>query len=214
MKIKNIYLILILFIFLIIIISGAYCYIKYLSINSTSLTLKKETADLDNNLERETYLLENGRLTITETNKLIWQSPPDWKIDNFVLADSNNDELIDINLSVWKPGNFGSSKPFWIKENDPSIKNHFFIFNYINGSLKAVWQSSNLEVPNCQFTIKDIDRDGKNDLLVIEGNYDHKNKCEGTYLAIWKWNGWGFSNDWRGKKGNFSNIIINDIIKY
>ncbi len=169
---------------------------------------KKAKADLNKNNVLETYTLQNGKLSVTEKGKLLWQSPSEWWVDNFVLADSNNDGTVDINLSVWKRGDFGSSKPFWIKQNDMSIKNHFFIFDLVNNNIKPIWQSSNLDAPNCEYTFADIDGDGKNDLLVIEGDYATKPVCNGQYVAVWKWNGWGFSNEWRSEKGNFSNLMI------
>lgn len=155
---------------------------------------------------QNSYQLENGRLTITNNTELIWQSPTDWWVDSFILADSNNDGIIDINLSVWKPGNFGLSKPFWVEKNDMSVKNHFFIFDLVDGLMKPIWQSSNLTAPNCEFTIIDVDNDGKNDLVVLEGNYLQKPNCKGEYVAIWKWNGWGFSNEWRSEQGHFFNL--------
>ena len=172
------------------------------------IAFRKEQADLDNNSESETYVLENGRLTITEKAKLIWQSPSDWWIDNYILADSNNDGVIDINLSVWKIGNFGNSKPFWVKEDDLSLKNHLFIFDLRSGIIKPIWQSSNLETQSCEFTFADVDNDGKKDLLVIEGDYSQAPEFQGDYIALWRWNGWGFSNDWRSEKGNYSGLNI------
>jgi poly-gamma-glutamate synthesis protein (capsule biosynthesis protein) len=172
---------------------------------------KQEQADLNNNSVLENYDLENGRLTITENGKMTWQSPGDWWIDDFVLADSNNDGITDINLTLWKAGSFGSSKPFWVKENDMSVKNHFFVLDFINGTVKQVWGSSNLVEPNCEFQITDIDNDGKNDLVVIEGDYSQKPKCSGNYVAVWKWNDWGFSNEWRSEEGNFSGLEIEKI---
>jgi len=172
---------------------------------------KQEQEDLDNDSFPENYDLENGKLTITENEKMIWQSPSNWWIDDFVLADSNNDGIVDINLSLWKSGSFGTSKPFWVKENDMSIKNHFFVLDFSGGSIKQVWGSSNLVEPNCEFKIADVDNDGKNDLVVVEGDYSQKPKCDGNYVAVWKWNGWGFSNEWRSEKGNFANLEIEKI---
>ncbi len=180
---------------------------------SNNIASRKKQADLDNNLIQEIFILENGQLTITENSEIIWQSPTDWWIDNFVLADSNHDGVIDINLSLWKAGNFGTSKPFWVKENDMSVKNHFFVLDFLNGAIKQVWGSSNLVEPNCEFKIADVDNDGKNDLVVVEGDYSQKPACNGNYVAIWKWNGWGFSNEWRSEKGNFSNLEIEKIDK-
>lgn len=176
-----------------------------------SIISRQEEADLDNNSISENYILENGRLTISENLKIVWQSPGEWWVDNFILADSNNDGIADINLSLWKAGNFGSSKPFWVKENDMSVKNHFFVLDFINGTVKQVWGSSNLAEPNCEFQIADVDNDGKNELIVIEGDYSQKPKCSGNYVAAWKWNDWGFSNEWRSEKGNFSGIEIEKI---
>lgn len=172
---------------------------------------KQELADLDNDSVPENYNLENGRLTIMENEKMIWQSPSDWWIDDFILADSNNDGIEDINLSLWKSGNFGTSKPFWVKKNDMSVKNHFFVLDFLNGAIKQVWGSSNLGEPNCEFKITDVDNDGKNDLVVIEGDYSQKPNCEGNYVAVWKWNDWGFSNEWRSEQGNFSDLEIEKI---
>lgn len=174
------------------------------AIHKNAPSLKQKEADLNDNLIKESYFLEDGRLKIKENSKTVWQSPSDWYIDDFVLADSNNDGVIDINLSLWKPGNFGSSKPFWIKENDMSVKNHFFILNFEKDEIKQVWGSSNLSAPNLEFKIIDIDGDEKNDLIVIEGSYFD----DWNYVAVWKWNGWGFSNEWRSEKGFFSNLEI------
>lgn len=173
--------------------------------------LKEEQADLDNNSFPEIYTLKNNRLTITIGDNNVWQSPADWRVDNFILADSNNDGIVEINLSVWKIGDFGTSQPFWIKNNDLSLKNHFFIFSFVKGKIQPLWQSSNLEAPNCDFMFADVDGDGRNDLVVIEGDYSQPPACQGNYAAVWKWNGWGFSNEWRSAQGDFSNVKISDI---
>lgn len=178
------------------------------SLNIPDHPLKKESADLNNNSYPENFCLENGQLTVTENLQKIWQSPKDWQIDDFILADSTNDGIIDINLSVWKAGNFGSSKPFWVKDNDMSVKNHFFVLNFKNGKIMPVWQSSNLDRPNQEMVIADIDNDNKNDLVVIEGDYSKEEKCKKNFVAVWKWNEWGFSNEWRSEMENFCNLKI------
>jgi hypothetical protein len=174
-------------------------------------TSRSETSDLDNNSEKEEYVLEKGQLTISENGREIWASPQDWWVDNFILADSTNDGKKDINLSVWKSGDYGQSKPFWVKTNDPRIKNHFFVFDLNNGQVQPIWQSSNLDQPNCDFVISDADGDNKQDLVVMEGAYQEDWICTGAYLAVWKWNGWGFSNEWRSQKGHYPTINIEEI---
>ncbi|MFA6981836.1 MAG: hypothetical protein WC243_02350 [Patescibacteria group bacterium] len=165
-----------------------------------------EFADLDNDKQEETYILSLGGLEIYQGQKKIWITPKDWWVDGFVLADSNNDGNKDINLSVWKPGNYGGSKPFWVTNNDPSVKNHLFVFDLVGGEVQSVWQSSNLGRPNCQFDILDIDDDGENELVVIEGEYSYGRECEGRHMAVWKWDEWGFFNGWRSKEGRYDDL--------
>jgi hypothetical protein len=179
-------------------ILGLFCMLIYgIFILVQSPTRITHYGDLNANGSNETYTLNNGSITITEKGNLLWQSPKEWWIDSFDLGDLTHDEIIDLNLSVWKAGNYGSSKPFWVTENDQSIKNHFFVFNVTDRGVKPVWQSSNLAVPNCDFIIADIDTDGKMELITIEGEYSTGRTCSGTHRAVWKWNGWGFVNESR-----------------
>lgn len=181
------------------------------ALGTETIASKEVFKDLDNNSIRENYILANGRLTVVENSQHIWQSPKDWWIDNFVLADSTNDGVIDINLSVWKSGSYGDFKPFWIKEEDLSVKNHFFIFNLRDKKIKPVWQSSNLVDQNQELTIAGVDDDNGNELVVIEKDYLVKGERKDNYIAVWKWNGWGFTNEWRSEKGNFCNLEIEKI---
>jgi poly-gamma-glutamate synthesis protein (capsule biosynthesis protein) len=178
---------------------------------SESAASPSESADLNQNLIPEIYTLDRGRLSAVENSKVIWQSPEEWWIEDFALADSNNDGTTDLNLSLWKAGNFGTSQPFWIEVNDPSIKNHFFVLNFLHGTFQTIWGSSNLSAPNCEFKIEDIDGDHKNDLVVIEGDYAQKPACRGDYVAVWKWNDWGFTNEWRSAQGNYFNLEVEKI---
>jgi len=42
-----------------------------------------------------------------------------------------------------------------------SVKNHFFVLDFIDNAVKQIWGSSNLTEPNCEFKIADIDNDSK-----------------------------------------------------
>jgi poly-gamma-glutamate synthesis protein (capsule biosynthesis protein) len=155
----------------------------------------------------DTYQLRQGHLFVYQDQKIFWQSPPEWWVDNtFAIADSNADGIMDLNMSVWKQGDFGPYKPFWIKKNNQAIQNHFFIFTPTTHTLKPVWQSSNLDNPNCEFIFTDLDQDSKDELIVIEGAYEENYQCVGKYFAVWKWNDWGFYNQWRSVAGNYKNL--------
>ena len=54
----------------------------------------------------------------------------------------------------------------------------------------VLWQSSHLARPNHTAFIAQIDGDGENHLVVVQGDYEDPEWGE---IAFWKWNGWGFS---------------------
>jgi len=161
-----------------------------------SRTIKKLHLDLDRDGGTELYSLQNGILTAESCGKTIWQSPGEWWVEDFFNGDANNDGIPDLNLLVWKAGSFGERKPFWVTEEDKSVKNHLFIFDLAGGSIRPVWQSSNLDRPNHGSVLQDLDGDGKNELIVGEGDYG---KDRISRVTVWRWNGWGFtliSSDW------------------
>jgi len=166
------------------------------------------TCDLDGDDKKETISLKKNRLTIKSNSKTIWQTPYDWQVKSFTVADITDNQKSEIALIVWKKGSFGKDLPFWIEKNDQDIKNHLFIFSLKNNTLEPVWQSSALDKPNCQLLIQDLNNDKKNELIVIEGKYQNNTSCKGRYVAIWQWNGWGFANIWRSKKGRYKNLQV------
>lgn len=152
--------------------------------------IQNQQLDLDGDGISEEYALLDGKITVREDDSIIWQSPEDWWVDYFFIGDINNDGVSELNLSVWRKGSFGPYRPFWVEEEDTSIKNHLFIFKLEKSTFKPVWQSSNLDHPNYRGALVDLNDDGENELLVTQGCYSDP-RTRG--VTLWKWNGWGFS---------------------
>ncbi|MEG3072155.1 MAG: hypothetical protein RQM92_16025 [Candidatus Syntrophopropionicum ammoniitolerans] len=53
-----------------------------------------------------------------------------------------------------------------------------------------MWQSSNLDRPNYDGILIDLNGNGKNELVVTEGDYADPRVRQ---TSVWQWNGWGFS---------------------
>ncbi len=155
-----------------------------------SRLIKNRHFDLDQDGACEDFALRDGKLTVLTGTQTVWQSPDEWWVDDFFLGDANNDGVPELSLLVWKSGSFGTHKPYWAAQEDKSIKNHPFIFKLAGGVIKPVWQSSNLDRPNYEAALADLDGDGENELVVTEGDYADPGPRE---PAVWKWNGWGFS---------------------
>ncbi|TEB10784.1 CapA family protein [Pelotomaculum propionicicum] len=155
-----------------------------------SRLIKNRHFDLDQDGACEDFALRDGKLMVAAGTQTVWQSPDEWWVDDFFLGDANNDGVPELNLLIWKSGSYGHHKPFWVTQEDMNIKNHLFIFKLAGGVIKPVWQSSNLDRPNYEAALADLDGDGKNELVVTEGDYADPGRRE---PAVWKWNGWGFS---------------------
>lgn len=175
--------------------------------------VKTLTGDLNLDGIPEHFVLRDGAVKVSDGNgKAIWQSDTAWWVDDALLADANNDRIPDLVLSVWKSGNYGKDKPSWVKENDPAIRNHLFLFDLKGGKVQPIWQSSNLDRPNCTLGFTDLGN-GKQSLVVLEGDYTESGVCTPKYLAVWHWQTWGFVNDWRSEPARFIDLRFSDETK-
>lgn len=158
----------------------------------------RAVGDLDGDGVTEEYILVDHHITVREGEKYLWRSPGDWRVDNFALGDLDNDGTVNLVLTLWKTGSFGSVKPFWQTAEDTGYKNHLFVYRLKNKAMKQVWCSSDLDRPIVSFTIRDVDGDGLS-LVVEEGKY---RKMSGERYAfdtkapvrttVWRWDEWGF----------------------
>lgn len=156
-------------------------------------------ADLDSDGITEEYLLIDHCLSVREGGRVLWQSPSDWRIDNFAIGDVNNDGTVNLVITLWKTGSFGTVKPFWQTGVDDSYKNHLFVFRLKDKEMKQVWCSSDLDCPIVSFTIQDIDDDSLFELVVEEGQYRKiagerytLDRFAWVRKAVWRWDEWGF----------------------
>lgn len=158
-----------------------------------SQTIRKDT---DGNGYQEEYRLAGKQLRIYENNLLIWQSPNDWNIRQIGLADADNDGRTELIMVLWKHGSYGEIKPFWFKGKDKEYSCHLFVYRMRTGRLTAAWCSSALVNPIIKMTVEDSDKDGSNELHVLEGPrtgfaYSLRQLFH-RQETCWIWNGWGF----------------------
>jgi len=52
--------------------------------------------------------------TITKNEKQLWQNAQRMACGPIHFGGQQHDGQSEINLLVWKPGDYGSSKPFWV----------------------------------------------------------------------------------------------------
>jgi len=168
-------------------------------------------ADFNNDGTDEKIQLENGVVKVFMNDKKILETDQNWNVKEVITGDFNNDGSMDLGLYLWKTGSYGQSLPFWVKENDDSFKQHLFLYDWDKNrlELKALWHSSNLPYINVKTYLNDINKDNENELIVLERPYTLGIGNFGEYIAVWKWDEWGFTNIWRSEKGRYYDLTIN-----
>jgi hypothetical protein len=132
-----------------------------------------------------------------ESRTTNWVSPADWQVKEVVRGDLNRDGVEDFGLLVWRP-----FKPWPIDkflptagriatfQNIQGLSCHFILVGWDGEKYRELWAGSALVDPISQLKIVDIDKDGYDELIAIEGKY---NSSESGNLTIWKWQGFGFT---------------------
>ena len=142
------------------------------------------------------YSLHGGCLRfINESGEEVWRSGESWYVDDFRLGDVDGDGVSDCLFSLWKSYSYAESYRERMKD-DPSVKNHLFLYTIRSETAKALWCSSNLPRPIYSF---ELDQNGQKTpvssgmlLKTKEGEYrDDFSKSEESDFE-YKWQGWGF----------------------
>ncbi len=145
-------------------------------------SLKIFRGDLSGGNNSEIVFIWRGRACLVKQHRVVWQSDRGWKVESVAFGDANNDGQTELLVSLWKFGSYGSSLPFWLKENTKEWGNHLFLYQWQEGKLKMLWGSSTLDEPIKEMLVGDFDNDGQNELRVLE-----KEK-----VGLWRWQGFNF----------------------
>ncbi len=149
--------------------------------------------DLNGDGIDEDYYLQGGTLQVKQGGRRLWVSPPEWKVQQFLLAEVTNDGQQDLVMVLWKKGSFGPHRPFWHRGKDNAYTNHLFVYNLLDQHFHPVWCSSALDYPIARLEIMDINGDGQNELEADEQSpWLQRVFLQKTPPTVWQWQQWGF----------------------
>lgn len=158
-------------------------------------------------------LLQEGLLYVYLGGHLAWTSDPAWDVRQFVVADVDNDGEQEAAVVLWKPfrrepdifyDTFGFPSPW----EEGSQRNHLFIYGWREDEWKPLWCSSPIADPIVELAVGDVDGDGANELVVLEGSYVDTLHEPARHVAVWRWNGWGFALQSRSPAGRYENLSL------
>jgi len=165
-------------------------------------------ADFDHAGLPEHLFLAKGRLTIFSTGSPVWQSPPSWTIVQAQITDLDHDGAPEATLLVWRPfrpwpvdqwlPNGGRIADF---HDDAGNSCHIILIGWRGGQYREVWAGSALAEPVRSFAAADLNGDGYQYLVTLEGNYADSRLSQLFFegpaparaLKVWEWNGFGFT---------------------
>ncbi len=142
-------------------------------------------------------------VVIYEDGVEVWRSPRDWRVVDLAVGDPNDDGRNELLLALWKPGLDGLESPDSEEEQTP--RSRPFIVGYRGGEYRTLWGGSAVARPICEVELGDVDGDGAQELIVLEGS----DESERT-VSVWVWHGWGFTLKWRSQSGEYADLKFDE----
>lgn len=166
--------------------------------SSDGLLINSQIADLDGDGHVECVLLSSDSAKISNcSNQVLWQSPRGWLVKQVFISDLNRDGKPEASLLVWRsfsPWPIDGFLPFGgrIKNfhDQKGLSCHLILIGWNGKSYIEKWAGSALIRPVEQLYAVDLDGDGEQELVGLEGEYD--SPIPGGTLTIWRWRSFGF----------------------
>ncbi|MBP3735897.1 MAG: CapA family protein [Lachnospiraceae bacterium] len=146
-------------------------------------------------------LLEDKRLCIFRDGELIWESEPDWLVQDYLLCDIDRDGEKELLTLVWKRGSFGAHRPLWITEDDDAYSQHIFIYD-LHGQeepVRPIWMSS--AIPR---HVSAMEFSGKEKLLILTDPAGGR--------QAWRWEYFGLKAAELPNEGTLRILAAGDVI--
>jgi len=155
--------------------------------------------------------------------------PSSWDMRNAIYTDLTGDGKPEIVLLVWRPWRDWPIMR-WSKTPSPIAGFHDMdgdschiilidphpyedtgATSASSRSYREIWAGSALPVPLIQIAAGDIDGDDANELIALEGTYTNGRDGAGNRMAVWRWNGFGFTMQWRSEQAECTGLALEDV---
>lgn len=169
-------------------------------------------ADFNGDGSLDRLSLTGGLARVTSGDRIVWQSPAAWNVAEGLVTDLNHDGKPDLALLVWRPfapwpidryvPHGGRLRGF---QDEAGASCHLILIGWRDGGWREVWAGSALVDPLFHLAATDIDGDGIEELMALEGRYGARRSTHAGNLTLWRWNGFGFNLDarWSGRFSQF-----------
>jgi hypothetical protein len=141
---------------------------------------------------------------------------PTWHVTAAALADVTGDGLPEWALLVWRPWRdwpiqrwSPTASPIANFHDAAGESCHLILLDPRDG--RQIWAGSALPVPLLALAVGDVDGDAHDEVVALEGNYSTGRDGPAAYVNVWKWNGFGFTLEWRSPPGTFRQLWLTNV---
>jgi poly-gamma-glutamate synthesis protein (capsule biosynthesis protein) len=120
-----------------------------------------------------------------------------WSITRIAAGDPNLDGRIELLLILWRPDHMGE------------LRSHPFLLGWRGGRYRIIWGGSPPPQPIQDAALGDLDGDGQEELVVLEGGHAPGDPAEN--VAILRWFGWGFQREWHAPVNGGQRLMLQDL---
>lgn len=89
-------------------------------------------------------VLRHRTVTVLQDGAAVWQSGREIKVQDVLWADIDHDEEDELMLLCWKRGRYGSSRPFWVTEDQRTWSQHIYLYDWESDGPRPIWMASDL----------------------------------------------------------------------
>jgi hypothetical protein len=172
--------------------------------------------------------VSSGRIIRPESCPSV-ELPACWHVLTALQADLTRDGKVECALLVWRPWKdwpimrwSDTPSPIAANQDAQGDSAHIILIEPLadsrpqtaNGqqrTYRELWAGSALAIPITQMAVGDVDGDGWNELVALEGDYSSGRYSPARHVAVWRWNGFGFTLDWRSPPGIFIALALADL---
>lgn len=139
-----------------------------------------ENIDIESISGQLKFTLKNKRLELDKDNNILWTSPKDILVQDFLWCDINHDDKAELLILCWRIGRYGNAKPYWVEKDEHAWSQHIYIYELRdNEEIHPLWMASDIGMD-----VRDWSFDDKERLVITE--------TSGRRTA-WDWISWGLS---------------------